>query len=636
MRRIEVRWGRRSRRGNASTLLAGGLGLAVVVGALWVFRNAAPQTAPAAAPPTVAVESTPVDPVTDAVTIAAVAPTPPSAAPAVAPQLTLSEQVQSHLRAGEFGSAFDLALTAATPAEQATLLRQVAQAQVESGEFAAAKRTLAKLPLGFGDDAAVREAGLQASLAGGSGADFTQLIDLIITQTGNEDYGPWVTTHGSGSEDPSPYDSGVRVDAKGVLALAAKTDRDGRLASVTQRARDAALNDDMSQPAEMRMVSLTRLERAIADRLDAGKPVVESMRQLAGLSEIQYVFVHPEQHEIVVAGPAEGWRYNEQGRAVAASSGRPTLQLDDLVTVLRTFSRDGMNIFGCSIDPKPENLQALKDFVAASQARGPLANGQAGRWAQQLQDKLGMQTVSVYGVPAESRVARVIVEADYRMKLIGIGKLDAGSQIPDYFSLLASHPEQTSGRIDGLRWWLTLQCQEVLSSADRDAYELRGSAVKCLSENEFLNSQGERVHTGDAEPTNRQFAANFTEHYADLAQREPIFADMDGVFNLALVAALIQHDGLDRQAGWDRGVFRSGGQYVTARYPAAKEVETVANHRVFKGSEVVVQVAGGVKGDLLSQLENSEARKVSPRLDGVAEKSQSADLPANRWWWDAK
>ncbi|MFV0441976.1 MAG: DUF1598 domain-containing protein [Planctomycetaceae bacterium] len=634
MRRIETRWGQARRRGNTSTLLAGGLGLTVVVGAFWLFRQTTAPTVPAAAPPVVAVPAAPAAAV--AKPVAVLAATPATPAPEQSPvQLTLGQQVAAHLQAGEFGLAFDLASSTNNPAEQASLLRQVARAQADAGDAAAAKRTLAKLPLGF-DDEPGNASELQITLGGGMSADPTELINLIVTQTGSEADGPWVTTHGSGSEDPAFFSSGVRVDAKGVLALAANSDRDGRLASVSLRARDAALNDDMSRPAEMRMVSLTRLERAIADRLAAGKPVVESMRQLAGLAEVRYVFLYPEQHEIVLAGPAEGWRYNEQGRAVGANTGRPTLQLDDLVTVMRTFSRDGMNIFGCSIDPKPENLQALKDFVNASQARGPLANGQAGRWAKQLQDKLGMQTVSVFGVPADSRVARVIVEADYRMKLIGIGKLDAGSQIPDYFALLSRHPEQASGRIDGLRWWLTLQCQEVLNSADRDAYELRGTAVKCLSENEFLNNQGERVHTGDAEPTNRLFASNFTEHYADLAQREPIFADMDGVFNLALVAALIQHDGLDRQAGWDRGTFRIGGQYLTARYPAAKEVETVANHRVFKGSEVVVQVAGGVKGDMVSLLENADARQVSPRLDGVAEKGQPVDLPANRWWWDAK
>lgn len=632
MRRIEWLSGQSRRSGSAAPLMAGALGLTVVVAALWWVRPEATAPVASANLPVAALPA--IEPVT-APAPQLLAAAPVEAADEIAPPRLLADDVQAHLLAGEFGPALDLALTAEDSEAQANLIRLVADAQVAAGEFDAARKTLRQLPVGFAGDEDFREAALQESLAGGSGADFTQLIDLIQNETGNEDYGPWLDIHGVGGT-LSQFDSGVRVDPNGVLAMVSRADRDGSLAAVSRQARTAALNDDMARPSELRMVSLTRLERAISDRLAAGKPVVESMRQLAGLSEIQYVFVDPEQHEIVLAGPAEGWSYNEQGQPVGLSTGRPTLQLDDLVTVLRTFSPAGMNIFGCSIDPKAENLQALKDFVAQSQARGPLANGQAGRWARQLQDKLGLQDVSVYGVPADSRIARVIVEADYRMKLIGIGKLDGGSQIPDYFSLLSEHPEQASGRIDGLRWWMTLQCDEVLHGENRTAYEFRGSTVRCLSENEFLDHQGQRVHTGEAEPTNRLFAANFTRNYGDLARREPVFADMEGVFNLALVAALIQNDGLDRQAGWDRGAFQSGGAYVTASYPVPREVETVANHRVFDGKEIVVQVAGGVKGDLIALLKDLEARHVSPRLDGVAAKSRAGELPAGRWWWDAQ
>ena len=166
--------------------------------------------------------------------------------------------------------------------------------------------------------------------------------------------------------------------------------------------------------------------------------------------------------------------------------------------------------------------------MPSSQARGPLVDRSVGRWAKQLQDTLGLQDVSVYGVPADSRVARVIVEADYRMKLIGVGKLDGGSHDSRLLRLLAEHPEQATGSLDGLRWWLTLQLRrrpaQPRSRSLRDPRLVR----QCLSENEFINEQGQQVHTGKAEPTNRLFATNFTEHYADLASRDPVFADMQG------------------------------------------------------------------------------------------------------------
>ena len=44
----------------------------------------------------------------------------------------------------------------------------------------------------------------------------------------------------------------------------------------------------------------------------------------------------------------------------------------------------------------------------------------------------------------------MIVEADYRMKLIGINKLDAGIDIPSYFDLLARNFSETPASMNAL------------------------------------------------------------------------------------------------------------------------------------------------------------------------------------------
>lgn len=479
-------------------------------------------------------------------------------------------------------------------------------------------------------DAAVESAKRQ-SLQGGSGADFTALIELIQTQTS----GPWLEIEQEGG-DISEFESGVRVDAHGVLAMASRKEANGALTALGAKARSAALNADMAQSSNLRLVSLTRLEKLVAERLENGKPVVESMKQLAGISKVEYVFVYPESGEIVIGGPAEAWEYNEHGVAIGVDSGRPILQLDDLVTVMRTYSPEGMNIFGCSIDPKAENIQAVKEYAANSQARGPLSPAGVRRWATRIGEILGLQDITVYGVPAESRVARVLVEADYRMKLIGVGELKAGSQIPSYFDLLKQNSALASGSLDAMRWWMTMKYEEVLHSENANVYQIRGSAVKCLSENQYLNAQGERVNTGKAEPVNRQFAEKFTEQYSKLAEKDSIFAELQSVFDLALVAALIERDQLDSKAGWDRGVFATNGAYRPASYVPAQQTESVVAHRVFNGKDVVLQVAGGVRADLMTVATNSEIRKTSPELSGVAESANGIDVPANRWWWDAR
>ncbi len=536
----------------------------------------------------------------------------------------LRQNVAAHLAAGEFGLAHELAATAPDHIRP-ELLQGVVTAQAAAGEFEIARAINNKLPRenqgNMGPDIAESEA-----LGGGVVIDFQAIIDLIQAQTNGE----WVDIDGIGGEIDE-FQAGVRVDPLGRLSLVSRADQSGRVAELADEARAAAINEDMAQASELRMVSLTRLEREVADRLARGEEVVESMQQLAGLSEIKYVFFYPESNEIVIAGPAEGWAYNEQGQPIGATSGRPTLQLDDLVTLLRVFSPEGNRIFGCSIDPRPEGLQELQTLVAATNQRGPLRPGTVGRWADQLGEALGVQDVTIQGIPLNSRIARVIVEADYHMKLIGLERVQGGRGIPSYFDLIENNP-QAQGAIEGMRWWLTLSYDEVVHSPERDAFELGGSSVLCQSENEFLTAEGERVQTGQSEPVNQQFAANFTEHYNELAAREPVFADLQGIFNLALVAAIIDREQVGESMGES---FATTGAYSPARYWTPREADTVVNHRVYNGRDIVVQVAGGVQADVLAALDAAEVENADPALDKVTDLATAPTLPAGRWWWDA-
>lgn len=532
---------------------------------------------------------------------------PGQAVSAELPNPALSQQVNAHLAAGEIGAAADLAAMQ-SGSSQAALMGRVARAAAGQSAISGSKNP-----------------------ALNGGADFTELMALIQTATD----GPWFDVDAEGGT-MSPFTSGIKVNPNGVLVRESREEASGRLASLGGQARVAALNEEMARSSSLRLVSLTRLEREVSRRLAEGKPVVESMRQLAGLSQIQYVFVYPESGEIVLGGPAEGWRYNSQGQAIGLESGRPTLQLDDMVTVLRTFGPAGQGVFGCSIDPKQENLKAVKAFVEQSQSRGPLSPAGVKSWGNKIGDLLGLQDISVFGVPASSRIARVMVEADYRMKLIGIGKLNAGSNIPDYFQLLAKDPSLASSSLDALRWWMVMKYEAVLHSADHNAFEIRGSAVQCQSENQFLSENGQRIATGKAEPLNQLFAANFTRHYQELAQKDPIFADLQGIFDLALVAALIQREQLDEKAGWNRGSFAVGGAFLPATYAVPQQTESVVNHRVYNGRDVVLQVAGGVRAEVAAVLDDARLNQESPRLGGMAQTAKAPELPAGRWWWDAR
>ncbi len=548
------------------------------------------------------------------------------------PELEARNKVEKQLAFGEFAAAMETAQGAGNARDRAQLFQMIADAQFKAGDVAASRGTTRRI-----DQPAERtqaqgqQSRQQSMLGGGVFADFASLIRLITEET----TGPWKEADGDGGTI-TEYQNGVAVSPNGLLTSLKKEEHTGRLKALGVNARKADLNADVAKRSDLRLISLTRLEHEAAKRLTEGRSVVETMKNLAGLTQIKVVVVDPETHDVLIGGTAEAWKYDTNGNPVGVESGRPMLQLDDLVTVLRTFSNDGQQNFGCSFNPRQEGLKQLQTYVEQSQARGPLPAGAAVKnWVNQLQSKLGPQDIELWGVPRDSRVARVVTEADYRLKMIGIGKLEGGSNVPSIFELMTVE-EQKSAKLDALRWWLTMKYDAVLHSPDHNVFEIQGPSVQCLSENQYLTEKGERVGTGKADATNRTFAENFTKHYTELARHDVAFADLQNVFDLALVAALLKNEGAAARVGWDQGSFAANGMYQPATYAAPQEVESVANHRVFRGKDIVVQVAGGVRGDLMTVVKDPNVMKSSDALKPMTARAKATDLTQGRWWWDAK
>ncbi len=152
---------------------------------------------------------------------------------------------------------------------------------------------------------------------------------------------------------------GVSINADGVLKNLT-VDEQGELRREMEKALQPVAGD-MATKTEMRKISLRQLEAAIAAAKAAGKPLPDEIRYLAGLQRVSFVFVVPEQQDIVLAGPAEGWVINAEGEVVGSKSGQPVLLLDDLLVALRTAnnSNQGAGI-SCSIDPSADGLARLR------------------------------------------------------------------------------------------------------------------------------------------------------------------------------------------------------------------------------------------------------------------------------------
>ncbi len=553
--------------------------------------------------------------------------------PCTAQSTDVVDAIRAHLDAGEFGLAEDLAASANTPQQRDLLSRPIVAAQAAAGMFRASLQSASSIESDSQRAAAFDElmrmpVGSPEARGGAALADFDTLIQLI-TSTIKPD--SWDEVGGPGAIEPFP--TGVFVDASGLLKRVVIDDATAStLAAARERAKAASELHDIRRTSALRKVSLTKLERELQARWAAGRSPDDAMLNLAGLQRVSYVFVYPDSRDIVLAGPAGDWVADVEGRSVSTSDGSPILQLEDFVVVLRNAYESGGR-FGCAITPTKDNLASVQGYLAES-AKNSLKPHQRDEWLNGIRTRLGRQDISVFGIDARTRTAQVLVEADYRMKLVGMG-LEPGTRgVTSYLDSIEVPAGGSPPVTTVLRWWFTLNYEALRSTKAADAFSLHGDGAKVLSENELLTERGERIHTGESDALNSQFAQSFTKHFADLAKKYPIYAELRNVFDLALVAAVLKSQDLPGQVDWEMAHLLDDSRFRVKLGVVPKTVETVMNHRVIDRKHIVVGVSGGVSVDTSNLL---QLRPIQQDVNGQLEGSRVSAAPpssAGVWWWD--
>jgi hypothetical protein len=335
----------------------------------------------------------------------------------------------------------------------------------------------------------------------------------------------------------------------------------------------------------------------------------------------------------VLAGPAGDWKTGNENLIVSADSGQPVVRLDDLVVVFRQIMGGREASFGCLIVPRQEGLARIQEFVKESNKK-PLRPEDRKAWLGTLRAQLGKQDIEVYGLDPRTRAAWVMVEADYHMKLVGMGLAEGVPGVRSYLDLVKIPPGGSPPPMGVLRWWFTLNYDAVLAAKDRSAFAFSGQGVKILSENERLSAEGKRIHTGESDALTRQFAQSFTENFEALAIKYPIYGELRNIFDLALAGALIHEEDLAGKTGWHMTCFGNPRAYPLELGPAPKTVESVVNYRIINGI-IVAGVSGGVRVDparlVLPQAMQTETdNTLSNRRSDAASKQ----APGGAWWWD--
>ena len=425
--------------------------------------------------------------------------------------------------------------------------------------------------------------------------------------------------------------AGVLVSPDGVLRVKTFADTTGKLAKARAAEARAKLGADLARPSEMRKISLNRLEAALAEMLARGEDPADEMKHLAGLTRLQYVFFYPETGDIVIAGPAEGFMPDAAGRMVGVNTGRAILELQDLVTALRAFPPAGKetHVISVSIDPTQEGLKRMQDWLVAISGR--VRPGDANAIVTGLKEKLGLQNVTIQGVSPRSHFAQVLVEADYRMKLIGIGIETPPVKMATYVS--KANPSDIS-RNAMQRWFFTPDYDCVRVAEDSLAMEMVGQGVKLVGENELVQADGSRANAAAGNKASELYCQAFTSLYPQIAARNPVYAQLRNLIDMSVAAAFIQKQDYYGQAGWKADVLLDEQKYAVETYEAPKQVETACT-AIWKGNRLMTPVGGGVHIEPTDALEPSrllsdeqgqvKATRAQIKLDGLAK---------GQWWWD--
>jgi len=412
---------------------------------------------------------------------------------------------------------------------------------------------------------------------------------------------------------------GIAIDASGALDNAT-VDELGKLSRLRVQVLKAA-PDSLNAPTELRKVSLRRLEAAIEKCMKDDGKLPDEINLLAGLQRIDYVFVYPKQQDIVLVGPAEGWKVDKRGNIVGIGTGRPVMLLDDLLVALRTARQAANGGISCSIDPTAAGLQRLRSHVGNLRTIGnPTAT------AASIENTLGPQEITVHGVPATSHFARVLVAADYRMKRLAMNfDKPPVRGLPSYLSMMKATGRGMRNMLP--RWWLEPKYEPLLRDPDGLAWQLRGASVMAKTEEDFLAAGGQRRHTGRAAPTAQKWADNMTAKYDELAVADPVFGELRNCMELAVVGALVVKERLTEKAGYSMPLLLDPAVKV-AEFNAPKQVASKAS-LMKKGSNWVISASGGVQVNswqVAHQVEQAEAPA----------KARAKAVPAENanWWWN--
>lgn len=415
---------------------------------------------------------------------------------------------------------------------------------------------------------------------------------------------------------------GIVIDAEGVVT-ASPQKRISRSALERLQETFAAehLSPALLQQSAARVLSLKQLNDAVRDALDSEEEFPVTLRYLAGLQRIDYVIVNPANDDMLFVGPAEGFGPGRNSDIEGVTTGRPPMQLDDLIIALRSIY-SGQREIGVSIDPTEQNMSNLQNYIR--QNSNATTTQAAQRRYLMMGKILGYQTVSLWGVPEDSHFAVALTAADLSMKRIALGLDPSGVRgIRSHLALLL--PQGNSMQ----RWWFMPYYEPLGTNDERTIFEIKGQRAQLMAQEERVNFEGQRQDAPFTRLTTQKFAQLFTEHFEELAKVNPVFAELQSLYDLSLAASLVRKQWPSQTEAMGIDTLLNDKRLPLKTYPVPKSVPSASTYR--KSSRgLLIGLIGGVTIDMGPVVNQT---RTNPNLNSERFQPQSQN---SGWWWSAE
>jgi len=412
--------------------------------------------------------------------------------------------------------------------------------------------------------------------------------------------------------------NGIDVDPNGqVIPLSKeKSEAFGK----TMTAILESLPESLARKVPLRSVSLKKLDAQVKKIVDQYEILPDTIRYLGGLTSIYYIVAVPEENDLFLIGPAEGWHADAAGNVVGNQSGLPIMVFEDFLSILRTWNPgsgnrpDTSQSITCSIEPTQETVTKLAQLH--QQFTSVNANN-VDAYLTALEEVYGECPITISGIPVSSRFARILVAADFKMKRIALGLEPSPIRnIPSYVSLISTNLPNISPR-----FWLVPEYSTTAHDSKKMTWRLGDPKIRAMTNEDY-----QKARSAVADRAALTWCRNFEENYDALAKAQPVFGELRNNMKLALTAALIHQEDMLKKANCTLTILMDDTNLKLLDHPVPKSV----HYRSVKSQNgySTIVACGGIAINPFGTLRNN--LRLDNKID--SERARLILTTGDEWW----